>query len=678
MNDYLEKYYWKKKPKKKQKVKKIQTNSQMINNNKNNQIYFTNPTYFFYSNNYYTNIYNSYDYNSPVFNFNDYNYYINDEKAVKNKIYLKSSKPIKANNSNYETIKINNMDINQKQLHYKTNSFNNKSNKNENSFNYNNYYNVHTYNKSNKFNNNANPYFYKNINSINENQNFIFDSNQNSFIQNRKSFSVIPHNLNLTEDLNKNINIIYETNEKRNNILFISQPVEQNFNDIKPIKKKIMRINIQTYEPEHKNNKNLNNIIQTRNLKIKHNEYLKNNYKQPQIDNLDKIIISKNESYEINHESDLFQMNDIKTKNNIEILSQVRLLNRSQKLTNPILNKALVNNENPNKTVKKLIIGKKTIKQNVKGKNKNNNIKRNNIPANNTKINKLLQKKSKIIRKKLNVNFLKKNLTSMNDSLNQSNNEPKTNMKSPHSSKKKNQQNNTRNSDVKKFHKNFLKVPSNNNTLFFSINTSKVIKPIDIKESDKYNDQYSILSNKIKSIETNLIINQMKTKKECDLCHILVNSKLINVHKMSHPSQIFKYLFLGNFVHATNITELKKLKINYILNCAIECHNYNLPKNVKELHLKIKDLENFDIINYFEISNEFINKCKLMGGTCLVHCKLGVSRSTTLVIAYLMKFERLGVDDAFNFVKKKRISIKPNAGFMKQLYEYEKILRENE
>ena len=67
-----------------------------------------------------------------------------------------------------------------------------------------------------------------------------------------------------------------------------------------------------------------------------------------------------------------------------------------------------------------------------------------------------------------------------------------------------------------------------------------------------------------------------------------------------------------------------------------------------------------------------------MGGICLVHCKLGVSRSTTFVIAYLIKYANLTTDEAFAFVKSKRSSIKPNDGFMRQLYMYEKILRENQ
>ena len=67
-----------------------------------------------------------------------------------------------------------------------------------------------------------------------------------------------------------------------------------------------------------------------------------------------------------------------------------------------------------------------------------------------------------------------------------------------------------------------------------------------------------------------------------------------------------------------------------------------------------------------------------MGENCLVHCKLGISRSAAVVIAYLIKYYKLSTDEAVDFVKSKRTSIKPNDGFMRQLYTYEKMLKENE
>jgi hypothetical protein len=45
---------------------------------------------------------------------------------------------------------------------------------------------------------------------------------------------------------------------------------------------------------------------------------------------------------------------------------------------------------------------------------------------------------------------------------------------------------------------------------------------------------------------------------------------------------------------------------------------------------------------------------KLIGGDVIVHCKSGVGRSASIIIAYLIKHEGMSFDEAFNLVKSKR------------------------
>jgi len=46
-----------------------------------------------------------------------------------------------------------------------------------------------------------------------------------------------------------------------------------------------------------------------------------------------------------------------------------------------------------------------------------------------------------------------------------------------------------------------------------------------------------------------------------------------------------------------------------------------------------------------------------------VHCAAGVSRSASIVIAYLMKINHWTFENAYSFVKSKRKIIDPNFGF---------------
>lgn len=66
--------------------------------------------------------------------------------------------------------------------------------------------------------------------------------------------------------------------------------------------------------------------------------------------------------------------------------------------------------------------------------------------------------------------------------------------------------------------------------------------------------------------------------------------------------------------------------------------------------------------------------CRRNHSKCLVHCKMGVSRSASTVIAYAMKEFGWPLEKAYNYVKQKRSITRPNAGFMRQLSEYEGIL----
>lgn len=62
------------------------------------------------------------------------------------------------------------------------------------------------------------------------------------------------------------------------------------------------------------------------------------------------------------------------------------------------------------------------------------------------------------------------------------------------------------------------------------------------------------------------------------------------------------------------------------------------------------------------------------GGKILVHCVAGISRSASLCIAYLMKHHEMTLLNAYNHIKERRPSIKPNCGFFRQLIDYESKL----
>ena len=57
-----------------------------------------------------------------------------------------------------------------------------------------------------------------------------------------------------------------------------------------------------------------------------------------------------------------------------------------------------------------------------------------------------------------------------------------------------------------------------------------------------------------------------------------------------------------------------------------------------------------------------------------MHCKMGVSRSASTVMAYAMKEHHWSLEMALDYVRDRRSIAKPNEGFTRQLQTYNGIL----
>ncbi|XP_078045145.1 dual specificity protein phosphatase MPK-4 isoform X2 [Augochlora pura] len=139
-------------------------------------------------------------------------------------------------------------------------------------------------------------------------------------------------------------------------------------------------------------------------------------------------------------------------------------------------------------------------------------------------------------------------------------------------------------------------------------------------------------------------------------------------------SEVYPGLYLGNLSAATDIEWLRETKINYILtvdSCPIPRQIPELLSDLTVKYIQITDMPREDLLTHFGESYEFINHALESNSRILVHCYLGISRSATLVIAYLMKKYKKSYCDAFEVVREKRPVIGPNRGFVAQLKLYE-------
>lgn len=138
------------------------------------------------------------------------------------------------------------------------------------------------------------------------------------------------------------------------------------------------------------------------------------------------------------------------------------------------------------------------------------------------------------------------------------------------------------------------------------------------------------------------------------------------------PSYISENLYLGSSM-CRNEMVISMLKITHIMSFSDYQENKLQLPNVKTSHWQISDSLSSKMLPLFPSVVKWIsNAINDENGIVLVHCEQGVSRSATVIIAYLLTSNGnfSTVDAALNYVRSKRSVIKPNASFLQQLEEY--------
>ncbi|KAM3611713.1 uncharacterized protein V6R79_023087 [Siganus canaliculatus] len=194
-----------------------------------------------------------------------------------------------------------------------------------------------------------------------------------------------------------------------------------------------------------------------------------------------------------------------------------------------------------------------------------------------------------------------------------------------------------------------------------------------------------LIKAKLRSIMTcqdleNVTCKQIRTELEqhmnCNLKEYkeyIDNEMLLILGQMDKATLIFDHVYLGSEWNASNLEELQETGVGYILNVTREIDNF-FPGTFNYHNIRVYDEDATDLLAHWNDTYNFIVKAKKNHSKCLVHCKMGVSRSASTVIAYAMKEYGWSLEKAYNFVKQKRSITRPNPGFMRQLAEYEGIL----
>lgn len=185
----------------------------------------------------------------------------------------------------------------------------------------------------------------------------------------------------------------------------------------------------------------------------------------------------------------------------------------------------------------------------------------------------------------------------------------------------------------------------------------------------------------------------------------------------SFPSRILPFLYLGNLDHASNVDMLRVLGITHLVSvgetalappdhisakitpplkengrtryqrASAKAAMAEDPSTVPSLHYQSQGIT---VLNVRNVSDDgidslrgtmreavqFIEAARLSGGRVLVHCRVGVSRSTTIVLAYVMAHLDLGLVESYLLVRSRRLNIviQPHLLFLWELRGWETFL----
>ncbi|KAF8790537.1 dual specificity protein phosphatase 7-like [Argiope bruennichi] len=145
------------------------------------------------------------------------------------------------------------------------------------------------------------------------------------------------------------------------------------------------------------------------------------------------------------------------------------------------------------------------------------------------------------------------------------------------------------------------------------------------------------------------------------------------------PVEILPHLYLGNASDSCDWNSLEKYGIHYVLNVTPNLPNTfeKTGMGMKYMQIPIQDHWSQNLSSFFPQAIKFIDEARKSKLGVLVHCLAGISRSVTITLAYLMHELNISLNEAYDFVQRRKANISPNLNFLGQLKDFERQLNLN-
>lgn len=126
------------------------------------------------------------------------------------------------------------------------------------------------------------------------------------------------------------------------------------------------------------------------------------------------------------------------------------------------------------------------------------------------------------------------------------------------------------------------------------------------------------------------------------------------------------FLYLGDAQSSMDTNFINDKRIRYVVNCT---RDLPVLPDMPYMRIPVDDVYSENISAYFGDAIDLIEKARKEEAAILIHCYAGISRSATIVIAYLVS-KGINLEDALKYILRKRKKVCPNRGFFNQLVRY--------
>jgi len=148
------------------------------------------------------------------------------------------------------------------------------------------------------------------------------------------------------------------------------------------------------------------------------------------------------------------------------------------------------------------------------------------------------------------------------------------------------------------------------------------------------------------------------------------------VASQSELTEILPNLYISDINVAECHTTLSSLGVTHVLSAM--SGSVHIPASlphIRKLQIPLLDTPFAELAAFLPNTTDFLTDAlRDKNAKVLVHCVKGVSRSASVISAYLIARYGWTTGQAVNYVQSKRMNAQPNRGFISQLDEYARSL----